>query len=178
MDTKFTWDVTALVPETAIVNFPTSADISAPTEQIIFIEFPRAKNEKFISECVETRIGKEVEKDVEVEVPDTDNPGALKTIVQSKKVYEANPIEDVTTQQAGIIIKWLSEATQRGSTPRDVEYFKNVTENYIGSWGLGNLVEMLFAINHTSEIMALSGNYLLLPRMLELGRGVAENEIA
>jgi len=170
---KFSWDSSALVPETVTVSFPTSDMVDSESEVITFVELPRIKNEKFISECVETRIGKEVQKDVEVEVQDTDNPGGLKTITQSKKVYEANPISDVTSQQAGIVIKWLAEATQRGPTPKDEAYFKNVTENYIGSWGLGALVEMLFAINHTTEIMALSGNYLLLPRMLELGRGVA-----
>jgi hypothetical protein len=170
---KFTWDSTSLVPETVTVDFPTSAKVDAEVETITFVEFSRIKNEKFIAECVETRVGKEVQKDVDVEVQDPDNPGALKTVKQSKKVYEANPINDVTSQQAGIIIKWLAESTQRGPTPRTVAYFKKVTEEYIGSWGLGHLAEMLFAINHTSEIMAISGNYLLLPRILELGRGVA-----
>jgi hypothetical protein len=143
---KFSWDASALVRE--IVT------ISIEGEELIFTEFSKSNCDRFLSECVETKVTEEV--------PDPDNAG--------KTLFKRRPVSEVTKQQSALVNKWLAVASGK-----DIKFFTRLEET-ISSWAYGHLVEMLFSINHVNDILAIGGNYLLLPTALEVARqeGLAE----
>ena len=140
MAVKFSWDTSALVREVVTLNIE--------GDDITFTEFSKSNCDKFLAECVETKVTEEI--------PDPDNEG--------KTLFKRRPVSEVTKQQTTLINKWLAVASGK-----DAKFFAKL-EDTISSWAYGHLVEMLFSINHVNDILAIGGNYLLLPTALEVAR--------
>lgn len=160
---KFNWDASALIRETLEVEFPTG--------KVVFNELTKARCDAFIADSQASQVFEEVEETY------TDEDGTTK----SRKGYKALPIDKCAKQQTDLINKWLAETTavfndktKTWEPTHDKEFFDDLCANGISQHAYGLLIEaVLFDLQHVTDILAVRGNYLRLPEVLELDRAEA-----
>ena len=133
----FKWDASVLTPS--------KQDIEINGETITLIEFPRTVTEQFIIESIEKKLSKEEKY--------KDDDG----VEQTRNVRI--PMKDVLSQQSELVNRYLSKATKGVKTPKFFETAEFTANAY------GHLVELLFELNHIEDILAVGGNWLVVPNI-------------
>lgn len=154
----FTWDESALIPDTLEATLPTgSKDGEASTERVTLRELPRRHLIAFVSEAMDNRFVHDVEREVD---------GKL------VKVTERLPFTEVSDTQSKVICKYLSLATDGAKKP---EFFAKVLDNLTGK-AIGALIDAFIKMNRLEEIAATGGNWLLLPQVRDIMATAAKEE--
>lgn len=167
MAKKFTWDEGVLSPDTVVVPFLRPADEPGGEpipENVTFYEFSRTDLIEYLESSKKLKIYKELKETEEVE--DEDNPG--KMVERPKR--ERLSLGKIGEEHAAFMFKWL-EKLCRGSHKAD--WFANL--NLTASM-LGKLAEMMYNINHIEEVVAASGNWLMLPTVQKMLAEIEEKE--
>lgn len=171
----FVWSDGALIPAALTINIPLfntdgtmQMESDAPgakpkTEAVRFYELPRKKLVQFLADSTGLKVIEELE-----EMEDRFDPvsGDTVQVHKTKKL----PIEQVANEHSDLFFIWLAEMTNGAKT---AQYFEDLP---IGSNGIAALVEMFMEVNHVNEVLASSGNWLMLPEIQKVLRKPEEGE--
>jgi hypothetical protein len=151
----FRWGPEAMQPETIEVPYPNGATITHK-------ELSRKKLFLFIDDINKTDLKPTYEKRMIELVNPENNVAQVDDAGEVIKVERTVRVEPVVTKVAEekvkLICKWLAETAQGDFKPK---YFEDMDE--LTGRTFGNLIEMLFELNHVDEILSTSGNLLMLP---------------
>lgn len=144
---KFQWDDSVLTPDSITVNFSklTTKDEDAAVE---FYELPRQTLVEFVAESLEKKIY------------ETGEDGKLTKDDEGKEIKRS--FKQVELEHSKFLFKYLSKST-RGKRPE--KFFESLE---LTATMLTGLVDMLLKLNHIEEVLATSGNWLMLPMMRDL----------
>jgi hypothetical protein len=144
---QFQWDENALIPSEITVDFkkidPEHGDV------VVFYELPRVHLMEFVSSSLD------------LQVYETNEDGTVK-LKEGTETPTKRPITEVEKDSSKHLFKYLA-LSSRGK--KDEKFFEKLPLTTVA---IGKLTEMLLEINHVQEIIATSGNWLMLPTMLEM----------
>lgn len=146
MKSKYQWDIAALVPEVIEVDFAKLTDKEEPQE-VKFYEFTRTDLTTF------------VEESLALKVIETEKDGTPKKDEQNNEIRK--PFRDVEKEHSAFLFKWLAVGTRNA---KKADYFEKLP---LTATAIAALVNMLLKLNHVDEVLATSGNWLMLPTVME-----------
>lgn len=143
---KFQWDASALIPDTVEIDFSSLTDNAETPDLVTFTELSRTDLVIFVEESLELNVIK-LKTDG---TPETDEDGK-----QVRKKFA-----EVEKEHAAFLFKWLEKACQSKKKAKDFETMKLTVP------AIAALVDMLLKLNHVDEVLATSGNWLMLPQAM------------
>lgn len=140
---KFQWDADALVPEVIEIDF---APITGKEDKVAFHEFPRM----ILTEFVEESLALKVIKLKEDGTPEKDDDGN-----EIRKSFG-----EVEKEHSAFLFKYLAKAAKDKKTAEEFGKMDLTVK------AMSGLVDMLLKLNHVDEVLATSGNWLMLPTVM------------
>lgn len=148
---QFKWDESALKPAEVTIDF---SDLTkTKDDKVTFYELPRTDLVEFVAESLEKRVVEEIKNPTTGEVERNDD-GSVKT--------KTRPFRDVEAEHSAYFFKYLA-VSSRGA--KDCAFFQALP---LTVTALDGLVDMLLKMNHVEEVLATSGNWLMLPTIKSL----------
>lgn len=144
---KFQWDADALTPDVVKIDFAKLTG-TKDAEVITFYEFSRTELTDFVAGSLELKIF------------ETEPDGSVKKDAEGVDIRKK--FSEVADEHSAFIFKALATATR---SEKDEKFFADLP---ITAKGMAALVDMLLKLNHVDEVLATSGNWLMLPTVMEI----------
>lgn len=149
MADNFKWDDNALIPSKVTIDFSPLTD-SKDDKAVEFFEFSRTDLTEFVSESLD------------LQVYETEEDGKTLKLTPETKQPIKRPFQEVAKDASASLFKFLALATR---SKRKAAFFEGLP---LTGTALAGLSEMLTELNHVGEVIAASGNWMVLPTMMEM----------